>query len=580
MPLSKINTTGRLSTRKKTKYIFVSGGVISGIGKGTTAASIAMLLKSAGYKVAPIKFENYLNVDAGTINPIEHGDPFLCEDGTETDMDIGTYEKFLHEDMGRENFVTMGLIYKTVIDRERRFEYKGEDVEAIPYITDEVIGRIESLAKSKDADIVIIELGGTAGEYQNVLYYEASRILTLKKPGDVVHIHVSYVPTPAHLGEPKTKPTQLSVKLLNSMGIQPDFIVTRSEKFLDQRRKERFALFCNMHTDDIISSPDLSSIYEIPIVLHDQGLDKKILQKLSLPAKEPKLNEWNKLLERIKAPNKKELEIAIVGKYFGTGDYQLKDSYAALFDAIDHASWATGVKIKTKWINSEKVESAVAKALADKKDVELSLKEIFGTPDGIIVPIGWGERGAEGMITAASYARKNKIPYLGLCFGMQLAVIAYARDVLRFPDANTTENNSKTKHPVIHLMPKQAKFMKNRAYGGTMRLGTWEAMVKTGTKAYEIYKKYGGLIDRNGLTSERHRHRYEFNDEFAKDFEKNGLVISARSVVEKLCEIIELPKEDHPFYLATQGHPEYKSRPLSPHPMFLAFIEACKNTKK
>lgn len=558
MPLSKV--------KKRTKYIFVSGGVISGIGKGTTVASIAFLLKSAGYKVAPIKFENYLNIDSGTINPIEHGDPFLCEDGTETDMDIGTYEKFLHEDMGKENFLTMGLIYKTVIDKERRFEYKGEDVEAIPYITDEIIGRIETLAKHKNADIVIIELGGTAGEYQNVLYYEASRILTLKKPGDVVHIHVSYVPTPSHLGEPKTKPTQLSVKMLNSMGIQPDFIVTRSVKFLDQRRKERLALFCNMHTNDIISSPDLSSIYEIPIVLHDQGLDKRILQKLSLKVKEPKLTQWNKLLEEIKATGRKEIEIAIVGKYFGTGDYQLKDSYAALFDAIDHASWALGVKINTNWVDSEKVE----------KEGEL----IIGTPDGIIVPIGWGERGAEGMITAASYARRNKIPYLGLCFGMQLAVIAYARDVLGFSDANTTENNPRSQHQVIHLMPKQAKFMKNRAYGGTMRLGSWEAIVKSGTRAYEIYKKYGGLINKNGLTSERHRHRYEFNDKYAKDFENNGLVISARSVVEKLAEIIEINKEDHPFYLATQGHPEYKSRPLSPHPIFLAFIEACKNTKK
>lgn len=555
MPLSK--------STNKTKYIFVSGGVISGIGKGTTAASIAFLLKSAGYKVAPIKFENYLNVDAGTINPIEHGDPFLCEDGTETDMDIGSYEKFLHEDMGRDNFVTMGLIYKTVIDRERRFEYKGEDVEAIPYITDEIINRIDSLAKKKKADIVTIELGGTVGEYQNALYYEASRILTLKRPGDVIHIHVSYVPTPSHLGEPKTKPTQLSVKMLNSMGIQPDFIIARSEKMLDQRRKERFALFCNMQKEDVISSPDLESIYEIPNGLHKQGLDRRILQKLGLAVKSPKLAQWNKLVEKIKAPNKKEVEIAIVGKYFGTGDYQLKDSYAALFDAIDHASWEMGARVKTKWIDAEKVE----------KEGE----GIIDNPDGIIVPIGWGERGAEGMITAASFARRNKIPYLGLCFGMQLAVIAYARDMLGFSDANTTENNPKSKHQVIHLMPKQAKFMKNRAYGGTMRLGGWQAMVKKGTQAYDIYKKYGGLINKDGLTSERHRHRYEFNDKYTKDFEKNNLIISARSVVEKLCEIIELDKKDHPFYLATQGHPEYKSRPLSPHPMFLAFIEACKN---
>src|SRR5258708_7885624 len=282
-----------ITNNKSTKYIFVSGGVISGIGKGTTAASIAFLLKSAGYKVAPIKFENYLNLDAGTINPIEHGDPFLCEDGTEADMDIGNYEKFLGQQMGVDNFVTMGKIYQTVIERERRFEYNGEDVEAIPHITDEITKRINNVVSKTKADIAIIELGGTAGEYQNVFYYEASRILTLKNPGDVIHVHVSYVPTPQHLGEPKTKPTQLSVRTLNSLGIQPDFIIARSEKYIDQRRRDRFALFCNMHPEDIISNPDLESIYEIPKMLHDQNLDQKILQKLHLPEKHPNLSEWD-----------------------------------------------------------------------------------------------------------------------------------------------------------------------------------------------------------------------------------------------------------------------------------------------
>ncbi len=534
------------------KYIFVSGGVISGIGKGTTAASIAFLLKSAGYKIAPIKFENYLNLDAGTINPIEHGDPFLCEDGTEADMDIGTYEKFLNEDMGKDSFVTMGKIYQTVIDRERRFEYNGEDVEAIPHLTNEITDRINNAGRNKKADIVIIELGGTAGEYQNVFYYEASRIMTLKNPGDVVHIHVSYVPTPAHLGEPKTKPTQLSVRTLNSLGIQPDFVITRSEKYLDQRRRERFALFCNMRPEDIISNPDLESVYEIPLVLHKQGLEEKILQKLGLKLRKPDLKDWEKLVETIKAKKDKEVEIAIIGKYFGTGDYQLKDSYAALFDALDHAAFQVGVEIKTKWIDAEKVE---------KEGVGM-----IGNPDGIIVPIGWGQRGSEGMIAAASYAREKEIPYLGLCYGMQLAVVAYARDVLGWKDADTTENNKNTKHPVIHLMPKQQEFMEKRAYGGTMRLGTWDAMVKKGTRAFDIYQTQH--------TSERHRHRYEFNNKFAKDFESKGLVISARSVVENLVEIIELPKESHPFYMGTQGHPEYKSRPLSPHPIFLAFIQA------
>ncbi len=550
---------------KSIKYIFVSGGVISGIGKGTTAASIALLLKSAGYKVAPIKFENYLNIDAGTINPIEHGDPFLCEDGTEADMDIGTYEKFLDEDMGEDNFVTIGKIYKTVIDKERRFEYNGEDVEAIPYITDDIIGRIESLGKKENADIVIIELGGTAGEYQNIFYYEASRMMTLKKSEDVIHIHVSYVPTPGHLGEPKTKPTQLSVRTLNSMGIQPDFIITRGEKYLDQRRKDRLALFCNMHKEDIISSPDLPSVYEIPFVLHKQDLDKKILKKLSLPIKKTDLKGWSKFVESSKTA-KKDIEIAIVGKYFGTGEYQLRDSYAALFDAIDHAGWKLGVNIKTRWVNAEKVEQEGA-------------EKIIGKPNGIIVPIGWGERGAEGMIQAASYAREEKIPYLGLCYGMQLAVIAYARDILDFKDANTEENNKTTKHPVIHFMPNQKDLLSKKSYGGTMRLGSWQAKIEKGTRAYEIYKKYHGFDNENkSLTSERHRHRYEFNDKFSSDFKKNGLIISARSVVENLAEIIELPKTVHPFYFGTQGHPEYKSRPLKPHPIFLEFIDSSVKT--
>lgn len=554
--------------KKTTKYIFVSGGVISGIGKGLTASSIGLLLKSAGYTVAPIKFENYLNLDAGTINPIEHGDPFLCEDGTEGDMDIGSYEKFLNVNMDKNSFVTIGRIYQTVIDRERRFEYNGEDVEAIPHITDEIIRRVKEVASNKKADIVLIELGGTAGEYQNILYYEASRIMTLKHPGDVVHLHVSYVPTPSHLGEPKTKPTQLSVRTLNSMGIQPDLIIARSEKYLDKRRRDRFALFCNMHPEDIISNPDMETVYEIPLKLHEQGVHRRILQKLGLPVKEPKLTEWKKLIEKIKNPNKKKVTVAIIGKYFGTGDYQLRDSYAALLDAVDHASWEFGLDVETKWIDAEKVEAAI------KKHGEKGAAEIIGTPEGIIVPIGWGERGSEGMIAAADYARKSKIPYLGLCYGMQLAAVAFARSVLGWKDASTTENNPKSKHPVVYMIPSQKELMERRAYGGTMRLGGWDAIVEKGTKAYELYGKYDDFINKSkGLTSERHRHRYEFNNTFVKEFEKAGLVISARSVEEGLVEIIEVP--DHPFYLGTQGHPEYKSRPLKPHPLFLGFMEAC-----
>lgn len=548
--------------KQKPKYIFVSGGVISGIGKGITVASISLLLKLAGYKVVPIKFENYLNLDAGTINPIEHGDVFLCEDGTEADMDIGSYEKFLDEDMGRDNFVTMGRIYKTVLDRERAFEYKGEDVEAIPGITDEIIKRVKETGDKNKADIVVIELGGTVGEYQNVLYYEASRMMTLRMPGSVIHVHVSYVPVPKHLGEPKTKPTQLSVRQLNSMGIQPDFVIARSENYLDKRRLDRFALFCNMHTDDILSSPDVESVYEIPLVLNKQQLTQKILKKLNLSIKSPVLDPWETLIKKIKSDKKQDLEIAIIGKYFSTGDYKLRDSYAALFDAIDHASWQTGANVKAHWIDAEEIEK--------KGD------SIIGHPDGIIVPIGWGERGAEGMITAASYARKNRIPYLGLCYGMQLAIVAFARDVLGWTDANTSENNSRTKHPVIDLIPKQKDFMKRRSYGGTMRLGAWKAKVKPGTKAFEIYSEHNSFEDKkNNTISERHRHRYEFNKKYEEDFAKNGLKISAKSILENLVEIVELDSKIHPFYFGIQGHPEYKSRPQKPHPIFVEFLKSC-----
>lgn len=555
------------STKHKRKYIFVSGGVISGIGKGITSASVALLLKSAGYTIAPIKLEGYLNIDAGTINPIEHGDTFLCEDGTEADMDLGTYEKFLHQDMGKSNFGTMGQIYQRIIEKERRFEYQGEDVEAV-HIIEEIIEKITGAGKEHDADIVMVELGGTAGEYWNIFYYEAARLLAFRNPGDVIHIHVSYVPTPGHLGEPKTKPTQLSVRTLNSMGIQPDFIIARAEKPLDARRKERFALFCNMHPEDIISNPDVSSVYEIPSELYKQGLPKRILQKLNLPVREPNLTDWEKLLRKIKAPKKKNVEIAIVGKYFGTGEYQLKDSYAALFDAIDHASWEKGIEVTTRWVDAEKIEKEGA-------------KKIIGKPDGIIVPIGWGERGSEGMIQAASYARKEKIPYLGLCFGMQLASVAFARDMLGWKDANTEENDPKSEHKVIHFIAAQKELIKKRAYGGTMRLGGWNALVRKGTRAWNIYNKYGGFIDKSkGLTSERHRHRYEFNGDYIPDYEKKGFIISAVSEDVGLVEIIELPEKEHPFYLGTQGHPEYKSRPLAPHPIFLAYIEAVGKQKK
>ncbi len=553
----------------KLKFIFVSGGVISGLGKGVISASISFLLKSLGFRVVPVKCENYLNIDAGTINPIEHGDVFLCSDGTEADMDLGSYEKFLGEEMGRVNFVTMGQIYRDVIERERRFEYEGEDVEAIPHITNEIQKRWLDASKKKNAEIVVVELGGTVGEYQNVLYYEAARILALKYPQSVLFVHVAYMPIPKHLGEPKTKPVQLSVKTLNSMGIQPDFIIVRSEREIDDRRKKRLALFCNVYPEDVFSSPDLDIVYEVPLHLRKQKFHERLLLKLNEKPKKYDFKAWEDLIARVKKIKKKpvDVRIAIVGKYFRTGEYELRDAYAALFDAIDHASYSTGIKVETIWVDAEKVE---------KFGVEKFLKGI----DGVIVPIGWGERGAEGMIEAASWARKQKIPYLGLCYGMQLAVVAFARDVLGWKKANTQENDPDTPFPVIHLIPQQKEFMERRAYGGTMRLGNWEAKVKKGTLAWQIYKEHGWFEDeKKGIVVERHRHRYEFNDKYAREFENAGLVISARSVVEGLVEMIELPETEHPFYFGTQGHPEYRSQPLRPHPVFIEFLKKVQEVK-
>ena len=551
-----------------TKFIFVSGGVISGLGKGITTASIALLLQNRGYRVTPVKCENYLNIDAGLINPIEHGDPFLCEDGTEADMDMGTYEKFLGKNMERHNFVTMGQIYKTVIDRERNFEYDGEDVEAIPYVTDEIIKRIKIAGEKENADVVVVELGGTAGEYQNALYYEASRILSRNKKNSVVHVHVSYLPTPSYLGEPKTKPTQLSVRTLNSMGIQPDFIVARAEKPMDARRRARFALFCNVEPENVIDSVDLPTPYESPIYLARQQIDEKILNMLGLPVNALDIHEWTDMVSSVKVKKDKSVTIAIVGKYFATGEYQLRDSYAALMDAIDHAAWKKGVNTKVKWIQAEKLE----KSLPAGRQGDLS---DLNDADGIIVPIGWGPRGVEGKIKAIQYARENKIPYLGLCYGMQLAVVEYARNVLGLTGAHTVECDADTAHPVIHQIAGQDEILNRRAYGGTMRLGRWECKVTGKTIADESYTQYNAYDDSaKKIVGERHRHRYEFNDDYAKKLEDAGLVIAGRSVVENLVEIIELPRTAHPFFLGTQYHPEYRSRPLAPHPIFLEFIDA------
>ena len=532
---------------RRIKYIFVSGGVISGLGKGITAASIGLLLESRGIRTTNVKIDMYLNVDAGTIRPQEHGEVFVTDDGIETDQDIGHYERFLNSSLHRENYMTTGMVYKAVIDRERAFGYGGEDVEAIPHVTDEIIGRIEKAAEVNKADVVVVELGGTVGEYQNGLFFEANRILKLRHPKDVIHIHVSYLPVIKSVGELKSKPTQQSVHVLNSMGIQQDFLIARSEQAIDLRRRERLALFCNMQDEDIIANPDMGNIYEVPLFMEEQQFSDKLIKKLGLRSRTNDLKQWRKFVGRLEK-GKKEVKIAMVGKYFATGNYVLKDSYICVIEAIKHACAFLCVAANMTWINSN-------------NDFDLS------GYDGIVVPQGWGKRGIEGKIAAVKYAREKKVPYLGLCFGMQMAVIEYARNVCGMQDANSTEIDPQTEYPVIHIMPEQKEYLGNHQYGGTIRLGAWPCKTIKGTRLRKIYGQEE--------ISERHRHRYEVNNEFRELLEKKGMVISGVSPDGQLVEAIELPKEAHPFFVGTQYHPEYKSRPLTPHPIFVEFIKAC-----
>ncbi len=555
------------------KYIFVSGGVVSGLGKGITSSSIGTVLQSKGFKVSIVKIDMYLNIDAGTIRPQEHGEVFVTEDGLETDQDLGNYERFLSQSLRRENYMTAGQVYKSVIDRERAFGYEGEDVEAVPHVTDEIINRILKAGEINKADIVIIELGGTVGEYQNSLFFEASRILKLRQPKDVLQVHVTYVPFIRSIGELKSKPAQQSVQRLNSLGIQPDFVVMRSEIAIDEKRKEKIAVFCNLHQDDIISNPDLKSIYHLPILLEEQKFGNKIIKKLGLKKKltSPGLSKWKKF-ESDQQSAKKKIKIAMVGKYFNTGDYKLTDSYVSVIEALKQASWVQGFDPELEWIDSTEFEKG-----------DISLKGYAG----IIVPQGWGSRGVEGKLKAVKYARENKVPYLGLCFGMQMASIEFARNVLKLNLANSTEVDPETNYPVVHVMPEQAEYIAKKQYGGTIRLGSWPCQLKVGTLLDKIYKKYGNNSQApwhqdNGLNVapagttnviyERHRHRYEFNNDYRQQFEKAGFVISGTSPDGKLVEAIEL--KDHPFFVGTQFHPEYIGRPLTPHPIFMAFIRA------
>ena len=526
---------------------------MSGVGKGIATASIAKIIQARGFKVTAIKIDPYVNVDAGTMNPTEHGEVFVLDEGTETDQDMGNYERFLEIDLPAINYMTTGSIYQAVIQKERNLGYGGKCVEVVPHIPLEVIERIEKTVQKTEADFILIEIGGTVGEYQNILFLEAARMLKLKKPKDVLFVLVSYLPIPAKVGEMKTKPTQYAVRALNSTGIQPDIIVARSDMALDKKRKEKIALFCNVSETDVISAPDIETIYEVPPNFEKDKLSDLILKKLGVKARGSDLKKWNKLVRVIKNV-KQPIKIGIVGKYFGTGDFVLSDSYISVIEAIKHAAFYNKRRPQIDWLNSEFYE---------KKPV--AVKELKKY-DGIIVPGGFGARGVEGKIKVIEFCRKNKIPYLGLCYGMQLMVLEFARNVCGLKKAQTTEIDRATKYPVIDIMPEQKKNLADKNYGATMRLGAYPAVLSEKTLAFNAYKKH--------LISERHRHRWEVNPEYIEILKKKGLVFSGQSPDGRLMEIAELPRSIHPFFVGSQFHPEFKSRPLSPHPLFREFVKA------
>jgi CTP synthase len=550
-------------TNKKHKYIFVVGGVMSGVGKGVAASSIGLILKARGFKVTALKIDPYINVDAGTMNPTEHGEVFVLTDGDETDQDMGNYERFLDTTLSRVNYMTTGRVYQEVIQKERNLEYKGKNVEVVPDIPLEVIRRIELASDKADADITIIEIGGTIGEYQNMLFLEAARMMKSKNHDDVAFVMVSYLPIPSKIGEMKTKPTQYASRTLNSAGIQTDVIIARSAVPLDQKRKDKIAMFCNIRPEGVISAPDVESIYDVPINFERDNLSSILCDvlKLDFKNKKPDFGEWETFVKKSKSV-KKEVNIAVVGKYFSSGEFILSDVYISVLEALKYSSYKLGRKVKLHYLGSQLFEKEPKK-----------LKELQKY-DGILVPGGFGSTGIEGIIKTIQYAREKKIPYFGLCYGMQLMVIEYARNVLGLKDANTAEINPKASAVVIDIMPEQKKILKEGKYGGSMRLGAYDALLGAGTIAREAYGK--------PVIVERHRHRYEVNPEYIEQIKKSGLVFSGTSPDGTLMEIAELPKKVHPFFLGTQFHPEFLARPLSPHPLFTAFIKAAiaKNKRK
>lgn len=550
-------------TSKNPKYIFVVGGVMSGVGKGVATSAIGLILKSKKFAVTAIKIDPYINVDAGTMNPTEHGEVFVLDDGDETDQDMGNYERFLDTTLTRTNYMTTGRVYQEVIRKERNLEYKGRNVQVVPDVPAEVIRRIKEAQAKAQADITIIEVGGTVGEYENILFLEAARMLKQENPQDVAIVMVSYLPIPHNIGEMKTKPTQHASRELNSAGLQADIILARAETALDDKRKEKIAVFCNVRPERVISAPDVESIYDVPVNYEKDGLGDTLCDVLGVPRRTSDLSRWEQFVAKSKNGNK-EVKIAMVGKYFKSGEFVLSDVYISVLEALKAAGYHQDVKAKITYFDSEDFE----------KDPQ-KLEELSQYA-GIIVPGGFGSRGVEGIVAAIRFAREHNIPYLGLCYGMQWLVIEYARNKVGLVGANTKEVDENTPHPIIDVMAEQVDKISNKNYGGTMRLGAYPCVLKEGTVAYEAY----GLSQAGKKEiSERHRHRYEVNPNYIQQLEAAGLVFSGKSPSGTLMEIAELPRNEHPFFVGTQFHPELISKPLSPHPLFSAFLKAAGNRK-
>jgi CTP synthase len=540
------------------KYIFVVGGVMSGVGKGVTSSSIALLLQARGLKVTAIKIDPYINVDAGTMNPTEHGECFVLASGLETDQDMGNYERFLNCNLPAVNYMTTGSVYLSVIQKERNLEYKGRNVEVVPDIPLEVIGRITQAAQAAEADVVLVEVGGTVGEYQNILFLESVRMMKQAQPDNVAVVLVSYLPVPGSIGEMKTKPTQTAARMLNSAGVFADFIVARSPLGIDEKRKEKIATFCNVKKENVISAPDVSSIYDIPLSFEKEKLSERMITLLGLPLQKSKLHAWKRFVNRSKNGSR-EISIAVVGKYFNSGDFVLSDVYISVLEAIKYSAYSLDVVPKITYL--------AAQTFSDQSS--LAQLESY---DAVLIPGGFGTSGVEGKLNVIKYVRENNIPYFGICYGMQLAVLEYAQNVLGLKDVSTEEINPKATHKVVGLMADQVQNLQKKEMGGTMRLGEYDAVIKPHTVAQKAYKKK--------IINERHRHRYEINIDYVPEIEAAGMVFSGTSPDGNLMEIVELPEEIHPFFVGVQFHPELIARPLAPHPLFTAFIAAALKNKK